>query len=428
MDAKRKIAVIGLGYVGLPLLLAFAKKNKVIGYDNNTKRVKELKQHNDRTLEVFAEDFKNKDFIITDDSKFLASANFYIITVPTPIDKNNKPDLNPIISASKTIAQYLKPGDIVVYESTVYPGCTEEDCAPILEKHSGLTCGVDFKLGYSPERINPGDKVHTLDRVIKIVSGQDDETLEIVAQTYAEIITVGLHKAESIKIAEAAKIMENVQRDLNIALMNEAAKIFNKLNIETNKVIEAASTKWNFIKLQPGLVGGHCIGVDPYYLIDRARRADVEPQIISAARAVNDSMGYYVAEQTLQKLEKIGKAAADCTVGVLGMSFKENCSDLRNSRTIDIINALRDSDCNVVVHDHEVVSEEAKEFFGIDLTPWEDMRNFDALIIAVAHNFYKELSLSSLIERFKSWPLIIDVKSVLNPKDCQNNGIALWQL
>lgn len=424
----KNIAVIGLGYVGLPLALAFAKKFKTIGYDNNSTRINELKNNNDRTLEVFPEDLKVSSIEYIDDPAKLSQANFYVITVPTPIDDNKKPDLYALLSASQTVGKVLKPGDIVVYESTVYPGATEEDCAPILEKFSGLKSGVDFKLAYSPERINPGDKIHTIDKVIKVVSGQDEETLNTVASIYGAIVDAGVYRADSIKIAEAAKIIENTQRDLNIALMNELAKIFNSLGIDTNKVIDAASTKWNFMPLRPGLVGGHCIGVDPYYLIHRAEKAGVQANVIQAARDVNDSMGVYIADRLQKKLNSINKPTENTTIAVLGLTFKENCSDLRNSRSVDLISFLRQKGYTVIVHDPEALESEASAICDIQLSKWNDLNNLDAMVICVAHNFYKELSPAQLIKKFKDKAIIMDVKSILDSKQCKDNGIILERL
>jgi UDP-N-acetyl-D-galactosamine dehydrogenase len=426
----RNIAVVGLGYVGLPLALMFAKKFHTIGYDNNITRIKELQSNNDRTLEVFAEDLIETKLKLTHDPADIAKADFYIITVPTPIDDDKNPDLTALLSASQTVGKLLKRGDIVVYESTVYPGATEEDCAPILEKFSGLKCGVDFKLGYSPERINPGDKVHTLDRVIKIVSGQDAEALEIISQVYGSIITAGLHKADTIKIAEAAKIIENTQRDLNIALMNELAMIFNKLNIDSQKVIDAASTKWNFMSVRPGLVGGHCIGVDPYYLIHKAESVGVIPNIIKSAREVNNGMGIYIAELLLKQLEElnISKSPEQTTIAILGLTFKENCSDLRNSRSIDLVEFLCSKGYKILIHDPEALSDEVATICNLKLLDWQEINNIDAMVISVAHNFYKELDCKDLASRFNNKPLVIDVKSVLNTMECKNNGVILTKL
>ncbi|MBP9722241.1 MAG: nucleotide sugar dehydrogenase [Gammaproteobacteria bacterium] len=424
----RTIAVVGLGYVGLPLALIFAKKFKTIGYDNNSIRIKELKNKHDRTLEVFPEDLASSTIELTDDPKLLSQANFYIVTVPTPIDNNKNPDLTALLSASETVGLVLKKGDLVVYESTVYPGATEEDCAPVLEKFSGLKSGIDFKLGYSPERINPGDKIHTLDKVVKIVSGQDREALQVITETYGAIITAGLYKAESIKIAEAAKIIENTQRDLNIALMNELAIIFNKLNIDTNKVIDAASTKWNFMPVRPGLVGGHCIGVDPYYLIDKAEKHGIIPNIIKSARAINDSMGVYVANLVIEKLKSLKKTPEQTTIAILGLTFKENCSDLRNSRSVELVGFLQAQGYKTIIHDPEALEEEVNNMCNLELTKWENVNNIDAMVISVAHNFYKELQPKDLLSRFKDKALIMDVKSVLNSQDCKDQGIILYKL
>lgn len=428
MEHKRNIAVIGLGYVGLPLALALAKKSKVIGYDISSHRIEELKQNNDVTKEVFPEDFATADIDFTSNESDLTSADFFIITVPTPVDDNNKPDLFCLMAASETVGKYLKHGDIVVYESTVYPGCTEDDCAPMLEKTSGLKSGVDFKLGYSPERINPSDRLNTLDKVVKIVSGQDQEALDIVSSVYEPIITAGIYKAESIKIAEAAKILENTQRDVNISLMNEVATLFDKLGVDSNKVIDAASTKWNFVSLRPGLVGGHCIGIDPYYLIERGKQVGSELNLIKTARAVNDGMSEYIVNKTIDKLSELEKELKDCTVAVLGVSFKENCPDLRNSRPLEIIQKFKQQGYKVLIHDPYARNVDLVAATKDNLTPWENIKDVDAMIINIAHDFYKELQASDLINRFKSKPLVMDVRSVLDQEQCEKAGIAIWRL
>lgn len=436
MDIKRKVAVVGLGYVGLPLAVALAKHGHVVGYDINSKRIEQLNKHIDITDAIFKEDFQGADIEFTTDSEFLASANFYIITVPTPVDKNNKPCLKALMSASKVVGQYLKQGDIVVYESTVYPGCTEEECAPELEKFSGLKCGTDFKIGYSPERINPSDHIHTLDKVIKIVSAQDSETLEIVASVYGQVVDAGLHKAESIQVAEAAKIIENTQRDLNIAFMNELAKVFDSMGIDTNQVINAAATKWNFMPMRPGLVGGHCIGVDPYYLIDKADRLNFNLDIIKTAREVNNNMSDFVAQKAISKLESYGIAAKDATIAVLGITFKENCPDIRNSRAVDVVKYLKQQGGNVLVHDPEIKSDYAEAIADIELSSWDDLENIDVMLITVGHNYYKELQMHDFLTKFSSEavfsstraPIILDVRAILDTDTCEINGVDLWQL
>lgn len=428
MEHKRSIAVIGLGYVGLPLALALAKKSKVIGYDISSNRIDELKQNNDVTNEVFPEDFATADIDFTSDERDLKSADFFIITVPTPVDDNNKPDLFCLMAASETVGKYLKHGDIVVYESTVYPGCTEDDCAPILEKASGLKSGEDFKLGYSPERINPSDRLNTLDKVVKIVSGQDQETLEAVASVYQPIISAGIYKAESIKIAEAAKILENTQRDVNISLMNEVAKLFDKLGVDSNKVINAASTKWNFVSLRPGLVGGHCIGIDPYYLIEKGEQVGSDLALIKTARAVNNGMSDYVINKTIEKLSELGKKPTDTTVAVMGVSFKENCPDLRNSRPLEIIQKFKQHGFNVLIHDPYARNVDLVAATKDNLTRWENIKELDVMVINLAHDFYKELQATDLVPKFKTKPLIMDVRSVLDEEQCKKAGIAIWRL
>lgn len=428
MTTKRNISVIGLGYVGLPVAVAFGKVGKTIGFDINSKRIEELKEGCDRTGEVEPEELKAANILFTDKIEELRRADFHIVAVPTPVDDANQPDLTPILKASETLGKAIKKGDIVVYESTVYPGVTEEECVPILEKVSGLKCGSDFKVGYSPERINPGDKEHTFTKIKKVVSGQDDETLEIVASVYESVVAAGVHRASSIKVAEAAKVIENTQRDLNIALMNELAIIFDKLAIDTNDVLEAAGSKWNFLKFKPGLVGGHCIGVDPYYLTHKAEKIGYIPQVILAGRRINDNMGKFIAQKTVKEMIKAGHAIYGCTVTVLGLTFKEDCPDLRNSKVIDIIRELQDYGVTVQVHDPLVDPEEAKHEYDVSITPLEKLKPAAAVVVAVAHNTYRSLSPSNLIALMGNNPVVVDVKGIYNRQDLNSIGAKVWRL
>jgi UDP-N-acetyl-D-glucosamine/UDP-N-acetyl-D-galactosamine dehydrogenase len=417
------IVVIGLGYVGLPLAVEFAKKFKTIGFDINAKRVAELKIGVDFTLEV--EKKKLQEVIkenateqvglfCTDKLDDIREANFYIITVPTPVDKYNRPDLTPLYKASETVGKVLKKGDIVVYESTVYPGVTEEECVPVLERISGLKFNQDFFAGYSPERINPGDKEHTVSKILKITSGSTPEAAERVDQLYKSIITAGTHKAPSIKVAEAAKVIENAQRDINIAFVNELAKIFNRLEIDTDEVLQAAGTKWNFLKFKPGLVGGHCIGVDPYYLAQKAQEVGYHPEIILAGRRLNDGMGEYVAHEVIKLMVKKDIPVKGANILVLGITFKENCPDVRNTKVIDILHTLKSYDTNITIFDPWANPEEVKHEYGWEsVNELNDVNNCDAVILAVSHNEFKELDLTSLC---KENAVIYDVKGVL-PKE-----------
>jgi UDP-N-acetyl-D-galactosamine dehydrogenase len=361
----RTVSVIGLGYVGLPVAVAFGLRNRTIGFDINAERISELRQGKDRTGEATSDELAHADILFTGAIEELEQADFHIIAVPTPVDDANQPDLTPILRASETVGKVLKKGDIVVYESTVYPGVTEEECVPVLECVSGLICGNDFSVGYSPERINPGDKEHTFTKIRKIVSGGDPETLEIVASVYESVVIAGVHRAATIRVAEAAKVIENTQRDLNIALMNELAMIFDRLDIDTNDVLEAAGTKWNFLGFRPGLVGGHCIGVDPYYLTHKAEKIGYIPQVILSGRRINDGMGKFIAQRTIKEMIRAGQNVLDATVTVLGLTFKEDCSDLRNSRVIGIIRELEDYGVRVQVHDALAAPEEALVEYGV---------------------------------------------------------------
>jgi len=426
---ERKIAIVGLGYVGLPIAVAFGKRQRVIGFDINKAKIAELQKGIDRTGEVSPADLKSTDVYYTFQPTDLKAADFIIVAVPTPINEALQPDLTALRKSSELIGANLAPGSIVVFESTVYPGATEEVCQPILEKASGMKCGVDFKLGYSPERINPGDKEHTLERIIKVVSAQDQESLEIVANTYELVVKAGIHRASSIKVAEAAKVIENTQRDLNIALMNELALIFNRLGIDTKSVLDAAGTKWNFLKFSPGLVGGHCIGVDPYYLTSKAESVGYHPQVILAGRRINNGMGKFIAEQTMKRLSQLVRPVNDLKVAVLGLTFKENVSDLRNSKVPDIIQELREYGVQVLVHDPIAEPEEAVAEYGIHLQQWEDLKNVDGLIVAVAHRAYAEMSLQELLKPLRNQQegVLIDVKSLLD-RDKISPSLKYWRL
>ncbi len=409
IEKKKKLAVIGLGYVGLPIALAFAKKIKVIGFDINAKRVDMMRNSIDPSQELEKEAFDGCDIEFTNDLEILKQANFFIVAVPTPVDEHNVPDLVPVQRASETIGKVLKKEDYVVFESTVYPGCTEEDCLPIIEKLSGLKFITDFKMGYSPERINPGDKEHTLARIIKVVSGCDKESLDVIAKVYELVVTAGVHRASSIKVAEAAKIIENTQRDLNIALMNELSIIFDRMNINTFEVLEAAGTKWNFLKFQPGLVGGHCIGVDPYYLTHKSKELGYESQVILAGRVINDGMAGYVAKKVLQHIIQNNGNIKDAKVLVMGATFKENVSDIRNSKVADVVNELKSYSLNVQVSDPHAESDELKHEYGFELEN-KIADDYDAVIITVPHNAYRDLDDAYFAGITKPKAMIADLK------------------
>jgi UDP-N-acetyl-D-galactosamine dehydrogenase len=415
LKKETKIAIIGLGYVGLPIALEFARKISVIGFDINEARVEMMKKNVDPSGELPEEAFKGCDIEFTTSLDVLKSASFFIVAVPTPIDAHNLPDLKPLLGATKTVAAVLKKGDYVVYESTVYPGCTEEDCIPVLESISGLTFKKDFKVGYSPERINPGDKEHTITKILKVVSGCDAESLDIVADVYKIIVEPGVHKAASIKVAEAAKIIENTQRDVNIALMNELSIIFNKMNINTYEVLEAAGTKWNFLKFFPGLVGGHCIGVDPYYLTYKAQEVGYHAQVITAGRFVNDSMGFYVAKQTVKKMIATGKDLSKAKVLVMGATFKENVEDIRNSKVANVITELKSYGVLVEVTDPHASSEELKHEYGFELVPVIG-NNYDAVVVAVNHQAYLSLDESYFKSICKPDAIFVDIKGIFGSK------------
>lgn len=418
------ISVTGLGYVGLPVAVAFSHKFKTIGFDVNQKRINELKNGIDLTNEVETDDLKKANIDFTFEKEDLSAANFHIIAVPTPIDQSRQPDFTPLIKSSESIGSILKKGDTVVYESTVYPGATEEVCVPVLEKFSGLKNGEDFKVGYSPERINPGDKTHTFTKITKVVSGQDEESLKLISKTYASVVEAGVFKAASIKVAEAAKVIENTQRDLNIALMNELSVIFDKLDINTTDVIAAAGTKWNFLKFYPGLVGGHCIGVDPYYLTHKAEMIGYHPQVILSGRKINDGMGKFIAEKTVKQLIHNGKNVKDSCVTILGLTFKEDCPDLRNTKVTDVINELQSYGIKVQVHDPMVDPEEAMAHYGIEIIPFEKLKKADAIIGAVKHKTFLQMSTEKYREIMNEDCLGVDVKSYL-PREIFNSYWAL---
>nr|WP_294864070.1 nucleotide sugar dehydrogenase [uncultured Pseudogulbenkiania sp.] len=424
----RKVSVVGLGYVGLPVAVAFGQKSRVIGFDINQQRLAELRNGHDRTLEVEDAELAAADIVYTDDIAVLAEADFHIVAVPTPVDDAHQPDLTPVEKASESVAKALRPGAIVVYESTVYPGVTEEVCVPILERVSGLKCGVDFTVGYSPERINPGDKEHTFTKIKKVVSGQDAATLEIVADVYGSVVTAGVHKASSIKVAEASKVIENTQRDLNIALMNELAVLFEKMGIDTLDVLEAAGTKWNFLPFRPGLVGGHCIGVDPYYLTYKAEQLGYIPQVIHAGRRINNGMGTFIAQRTIKEMIHAGINILGSTVTVLGLTFKENCPDLRNSRVIDVVTELREFGVQVQVADPQADAAEAHHEYGVDLVPMAQLAPADAVIVAVAHHEFAELSAADWLRQCRGMPVIIDVKGKLDKAALVEAGARYWRL
>jgi len=426
---KDKIGVVGLGYVGLPLAVYMSKEFKVVGYDMNKKRIHELKAGIDKTREVTPEELKAASMEYTDDPQMLASCRLIIVAVPTPIDEFRNPDFRPLIGASQAVGKAMKKGTCVTFESTVYPGATEEVCVPFLEAASGLKMGRDFSIGYSPERINPGDKEHTFTNITKIVSGSDEKTLELLKAVYGKVVKKGIHPASSIKVAEAAKVIENTQRDLNIALMNELAMIFDKMGIDTLEVLKAAGTKWNFLPFTPGLVGGHCIGVDPYYLTFKAEAMNYHPEMILAGRRINDNMGKYVAERAVKMLIHAGKKVMGSKIGVLGLTFKEDVPDLRNTRVVDIINELKDYGVEVIVHDPMADNEEAKKYYGIELTPMEKLKGLDALIIAVIHKDYKEKGFSSIAKCCKGpKPIVLDIKGGFELTDKEKEKMNYWRL
>lgn len=437
MKNTATIAIVGLGYVGLPLAVAFGSKRQTIGFDLNEQKLAHYRAGRDPSGEVSPAQLAKASLLeYTSDAGRLADAGIIIVVVPTPIDAARRPDLSPLEGACRMVGEHLQPGAIVIFESTVYPGCTEEVCVPILEKYSGMPWSGrevegakgGFFVGYSPERINPGDKEHRLETIVKVVSGDTPETLDRVAQLYSEVVDVGVHRAASVKVAEAAKVIENTQRDLNIALMNELALIFNRLDIDTLDVLEAAGTKWNFLPFRPGLVGGHCIGVDPYYLTYKAEAVGHHPQIILAGRKTNDNMGKFVAEQTVKRLVHHGHCVNGAKVAILGLTFKENCPDLRNSRVVDIVAELQEYCCNVLVSDPMADAHEAQEEYGITLTPWEDLADCQAVILAVPHAEYLTLDVRDLGAILAEDGTLIDIKSVLDRDKLAEAELSVWRL
>ncbi|WP_296750575.1 nucleotide sugar dehydrogenase [Thiobacillus sp.] len=423
------VAVVGLGYVGLPLATEFGKKMTTIGYDLSVEKIEHYRRFCDPTGEVSTADLKAAtQLTVTADPADLAQADFIIVAVPTPVDAAHIPDFSPLIGSSTTVGKHMKKGATVIYESTVYPGATEEVCIPILEKLSGMTWRQDFHVGYSPERVNPGDKERTITKIVKVVSGDDAATLDKVAELYGSVITAGVHRASSIKVAEAAKVIENTQRDLNIALMNELSLIFHRLGIDTLEVLKAAGTKWNFLPFRPGLVGGHCIGVDPYYLTHKADMLGYHPQVILAGRRINDGMGAYVAQETVKKMIANGVQVKGAKVNVLGLTFKENCPDLRNSKVVDVIRELQSFGCDVRVHDPLGETREAEHEYGISLTAWDDLPQCDAIVAAVSHSAYLEKPFAELTAKLNKGGAFTDVKSAYDPAAVEAAGFALWRL
>lgn len=429
VNREEKLSLVGLGYVGMPIAVAFAKKVNVVGFDLNEAKIDLYKRGIDPTREVGDAAIKETKVEFTADETKLREAKFHIVAVPTPVNDDHTPDLTPVANASEILGRNLTKGSIVVFESTVYPGVTEEICVPILERESGLKCGVDFKIGYSPERINPGDKVHRLETIIKIVSGMDDETLDIVARVYELVVEAGVHRAESIKVAEAAKVIENSQRDINIAFMNELSIIFNKMGIDTQSVLKAAGTKWNFLNFYPGLVGGHCIGIDPYYLTYKAEMLGYHSQIILSGRRINDDMGKYVAENIVKKLIAADKAVRNARVAILGFTFKENCPDTRNSKIIDIVKELREYGIEPMIADPTADADEAQKLYDIEFVDMNTIKNMDAVVLAVAHTEFKALTMNDIDAFYgKGEKIMIDVKGLLNREECENVGYSYWRL
>ena len=426
---NKKIAVVGLGYVGLPLLLAFSKYFKVIGFDKNTDKINSLKNGIDENKEIETEKLSSLDCALSSNAADLKNANFFIIAVPTPIDNFKNPDLNYVEEATRLVGQNMPEGSIVVYESTVYPGVTEEFCIPILEKESGLLNKKDFFVGYSPERINPGDKEHYIENIIKVVSAQDEGSLDIISKVYGKVIKAGVFKAKNIKVAEAAKVIENTQRDINVALINELAILFSKLGIDTKEVLETAKTKWNFLGFTPGLVGGHCIGVDPYYLSFKAREVNYYPEIINTGRKINDNMGFFIGEQILKTLLRNHNKSTGFKAVLFGISFKENVADSRNTRVIDIYNYLSQHNIDVQIFDPVVNAKEVKENYGIDLIKFEEINNIDAAIFCVAHNFFKKMDLLELKSKMAGTnPFIFDIKWIFNKEEIKKRGYGYWRI
>jgi UDP-N-acetyl-D-galactosamine dehydrogenase len=426
---QETVAIVGLGYVGLPLAVEFGKKFTTIGYDLSERKIASYRNGIDPSGDVPGEDFRAaKHLSFTTDPSHLSGSDYLIIAVPTPVDAAHQPDFAPLISASATVGKHLKQGAVVIFESTVYPGATEEVCIPVLERESSLKWMKDFHVGYSPERVNPGDKERTITKVIKVVSGDDEATLNRVATLYQSIIAAGIHKASSIKVAEAAKVIENTQRDLNIALMNELSLIFHRMDIDTLEVLEAAGTKWNFLPFRPGLVGGHCIGVDPYYLTHKAEMLGYHPQVILAGRRINDGMATFVAQQTIKQLSSSGNPVKDAKIIILGLTFKENCTDLRNSKVADIVHELQDFGCKVSVHDPMASPQEAEYEYGISLVAWDDLPEADAMIAAVSHKEYLSMPQTVLLAKLKPGGIFVDVKSAYDAAAIDGAGYKLWRL
>ena len=426
---KAKLSLVGLGYVGMPIAVAFAKKIDVVGYDLNAKKIELYKSGIDPTNEVGNDAIKATTVEFTADASKLREAKFHIVAVPTPVNADHTPDLTPVEGASEILGKNLTKGSVVVFESTVYPGVTEDVCVPILERESGLKCGVDFKIGYSPERINPGDKVHRLETITKIVSGMDKETLDTVARVYELVVEAGVYRASSIKVAEAAKVIENSQRDINIAFMNELSIIFNKMGIDTLSVLKAAGTKWNFLNFRPGLVGGHCIGVDPYYLTYKAEMLGYHSQIILSGRRINDDMGKYVAESCVKDLIKADKTVKNAKVAILGFTFKENCPDTRNTKIIDIVNELKEYGISPVITDPVADADEAKRLYGVDFVGMDEIRNMDAVILAVAHKPFESFQMKDIDGFFgEGRKVLLDIKGILDRETYENAGYSYWRL
>ncbi len=428
-DKKINLAVVGLGYVGLPLFLSFSKHFNVIGFDTSEKRIKELKENIDKDNNIDIQELSNSSFILEYDPKILKDANFFIVAVPTPVDLHNIPDLSPLIEATKIIGLNMPKNSIIVYESTVYPGVTEDICVPLLKKCSGFENFKDFLVGYSPERINPGDKIHKIENVVKIVSAQNEEALEIIFKVYSKIIKAGIFKASSIKVAESAKVIENIQRDVNIALVNELSIIFRKLNIDLREVLEAAKTKWNFLDFSPGLVGGHCIGVDPYYLVYKSLEVGYHPEIINAGRRINDNMGVFIGEQILKTLIQDTEVNKKLNIIILGITFKENVSDIRNTKVVDIYNYFKEYGMNVKIFDPVANKEEVKQHYGIELIDYDDINNADALVFCVAHDAFKKIQLSDLRGRMAGNVVyLFDIKWIFAKDEVEKNGFRYWRL
>ena len=429
LEKKTKLSLVGLGYVGMPIAVAFAKKIDVVGYDLNAKKIDLYKSGIDPTNEVGNDAIKATTVEFTADASKLREAKFHIVAVPTPVNADHTPDLSPVEGASEILGKNLTKGSVVVFESTVYPGVTEDVCVPILERESGLKCGVDFKIGYSPERINPGDKVHRLETITKIVSGMDEETLDTVANVYELVVEAGVYRASSIKVAEAAKVIENSQRDINIAFMNELSIIFNKMGIDTLSVLKAAGTKWNFLNFRPGLVGGHCIGVDPYYLTYKAEMLGYHSQIILSGRRINDDMGKYVAESCVKNLIKADKTVKNANVAILGFTFKENCPDTRNTKIIDIVNELKEYGINPVITDPVADADEAKRLYGVEFVGMDEIRGMDAVILAVAHKEFESFQMKDIDGFFGAGKkVLLDIKGILDRDSYENAGYSYWRL